>query len=310
MTNKWKQQIDEQLGPKKWNKQLSSAIQQQAARLDDTPQKAPSFIPFISMAMLTVLILLTLSVWPLQPQNGEQASETELKFKEVYYSKLPAQSYDFHATDNLFSIGMEKTNDALLLEQFSIAYEQKKEIDTLSLEHSKKMDIILFDEVGIQYRYQIHETFTGELIFEEPESYVFYKYSGPETALIFDLIDKEFPLKTFIIFAAIILVIALVSPYIVYKYYGVKKRKETFNHITLNRLSRWLPVPYLFYVNVKLAFGPEKLTWWEIIIPFLLYQFAVLCLMKQQKEPHPYIVERMINFIIGLVLLIGFMILV
>ena len=307
--SKWKQQIDREFGQPKWNDELSAAIQKRVVQIDDKPHKAPSFIPFVSMAMLAVLVLLTLSVWPLQPQTGEQASQVELKFQKVYFSKLPTQSYVYSATDNLFTIGMEKTDDPLLLEQLTIAFEQKEKIDTANLDHSKKMDVILFDEVGTQYQYKIHKTYTDELVFQESDSENFYKYRGQETSQIFGLIEQQFKLKPFLIFAGIILMILLILPRIIYKHYGVEKRKETFDHLTLNKLARWLPLPYIIYVNFKLAIRPLTLTWWEILVPFLMYQIAVLWLMKRQREPHPYIVERMSIFILALMLLIGFMIL-
>ncbi|MER1998715.1 MAG: hypothetical protein ABS882_03000, partial [Lysinibacillus sp.] len=226
---------------------------------------------------------------------------------KMYYSKLPAEEGLMNVQQNLAVVGMTQTSDAELLNQLSIVYEQMQQIDPPNTDNATSMSVILYDDVNIAYAFNIYRTYTNEVIFEDPHQYEFYKYSGNDTAQIFALLDKQFKIKTFIILAVIVIAIELIIPFSIRRYYNVPKRKETFDNITFNRIARWAPLPYLLYCNIKLTFRPLTLTWWEVLIPFIVYQMVVLLLMKQQKEPHPYIVERMLSFSVALVFMIMIM---
>lgn len=303
--NEWQQKIDTELGEKKWNAALSRAIQQKASEQEQAYQlkKTQILIPFISVAMMAILLFLSLSFLPSYQQN-DRATSDKIKFKQVYYSKLDAQKYLLNAQGDLWTVGMAKTSDQELLHQLSIAFEAKEEIVEPETTHSVSKSVIMYDEVNIAYPYNIYKTFTKELIFESPTSNQFYKYSGPETDIIFEFIDKPTSTKTLLIIFGIFIAIIYMVEFLALKYYKVKKRKETFDHITLERITRWIPLPYLIYIIIKFSIRPLTLTWWEILIPFILYQITVLLLMKRQKEPHPYIVERMIMFCIKLMFII------
>lgn len=305
MTNNFQKRIDKELGEPKWNDNLSRAIQRRAMELEPKqPQKTmPVFVPFVSMAMLTILVLLALSYFPMW-QQGDQAADREMKFQQMYYSKMHADSYIQAGQPNLWTVGMDKTTDAALLQQLSTAYEQLQEIKEPKTENARLKSVILYDEMNVAYPYNIYKTYTNELLFENVTSQTFYKYSGPETDVIFEFIDKPYALKKSIITLVVFIILFFIAQYTVLRYYGVKRRKETFDDITLERLFRWAPIPYLLYINFKFASRPLTLTWWEIVVPFLFYQIVQLILMKQQKEPHAYIVEQMVMSCIALLFII------
>ncbi|MER2000661.1 MAG: hypothetical protein ABS882_12885, partial [Lysinibacillus sp.] len=70
----WQQQIDEELGKPKWNSNLSRAIQQQADELEKS-SKTPIFIPFITVAMVTIIVFLSLSFLPNFQQIDQEAMQ-------------------------------------------------------------------------------------------------------------------------------------------------------------------------------------------------------------------------------------------
>ena len=307
MTNKWQQQIDQELGNKKWTRQLSNAIVEQAEE-NGQNRKAPIFIPFISVAMFAIAMLLVLSLSPFQTQNGEQATSEPNTIQQVYYSVLPTNDYEFNVTKNMFNVGVKTSANPKLLQQLSIAFTEKQEVVTADIDYEKMLDVILVDDVGIAYSYKLHLLNNGDIIFEVPESDRLYKYSGLQLQEITALMQKQMNVGIILTIVVIGVMISWIVPWSVLKYYRVKKRKETFDHIILNRIDRWLPGVFYFYVNLNLIFGAESFSWWKIIVPVIIYQLVILWLMNQQKEPKPYIMERLAGFIMHLLLLIGMMI--
>lgn len=302
----WQELIDAELGASKWNDRLSKAIQHKVEELDDKAPKTPVYIPFISVAMLAIVVFLSLNILP-ELQQGDSPISEEVKFQQVYYSKFPAYEGILNAKENLSVMGMAQTSDPQLLQQLSTAYEEKKEIKQPDLYDSESISVILYGQQNVAYGFNIYKTEANEVIFEQPTSQRYYQYSGTETAKIFELIEKQLNLKWFLIICAIAVAVELLIQFMIPKYYGVKRRKEKIDNITLDRITRWVPVPYIIYCWWKISLKPISLTWWEILIPFIVYQVVVLLLMKREKEPRPYIIEQMWSFTSVLIFIVVLM---